>query len=160
MSMEISLLGGFNPFEWEKLRCPVCNRNQYCSINHAAVYCSYCNAQFVVRTTAGDPGCVIDCHVHQIHAPLWKCKDCDARVALFEWQKLICPHDAGHTLQRCERVFASWDRPVDFPGYFYLILKHGDYCSSWIHLDHTYTELDHPSQDEWDEFQKGLNLNC
>jgi len=161
MPMKISLIGGFNPFDWEALRCPVCNENRFESINYASVYCSNCNAQFIVRDTGGDPGCVIDCHVDpisasgQICAPLWRCRDCDTKIALFEWQKPICPHDAKHTLYKVERMFTSWKRPKEFPGYFYLILKHRDYCSSWMRGDN-YEHLDHPSQDEWDKFQENM----
>ena len=167
MSMKISLIGGFNPFDWEALHCPVCNGNRYYSSNYASVYCSKCSAQFAVRYTAGDPGCVVDCYVDpiragsQICAPLWKCEECGTEVALFEWQELICPQKpegAHHTLRRVERLSALWKRPEEFPGYFYLILKHRDYCSSWLRGDNC-EHLDHPSQDEWDEFQKGLKLD-
>jgi len=168
MSMKISLIGGFNPFDWEALHCPVCNGNRFYSINYASVYCSECGAQFAVRSTTGDPGCVIDCYVDpiktssQICAPLWKCEECNTKVALFEWQELICPQkppeDASHTLRRVEGLLAPWKRPEEFPGYFYLILKHRDYCSSWLRGDNC-EHLDHPSQDEWDEFQKGLKLD-
>ena len=63
MALEITYVGGFNPFEWDELFCPLCGNNHYVSISHAAVHCKDCCAQFSVRRTAGEPGCVVDCFV-------------------------------------------------------------------------------------------------
>jgi len=157
--LKVTYIGGFNPFDWESLICPVCGGNEYESISHTDVFCKQCNAQFVVRHTCGDPGCVVDCFLSpmpsggDIYAPLWKCDDCGAEVTLFEWQEQVCPSNENHKkLHRVEHVLKVWKIPKDFPPYFYLILKRGDYCSGWISVNN-FDSLDYPTQEEWDKFQ-------
>jgi hypothetical protein len=51
---------------WELLTCPVCGDNGFISMDYASVWCRTCNAQFVIRYTAGDPGFVVDCHTEHV----------------------------------------------------------------------------------------------
>ena len=155
MSFEITQIGGFNPFEWEDLKCPVCEKSEYVSLSHTAVYCESCNARFVVRMTGGDPGCVIDCHVENIYAPAWSCKSCGHRFGSFD-PKPVCPTNAHHTdCVREKFISRSWDRPNSYPKRWCLILKLGDYCSSWMNGDNS-SRLNHPTEKQWEEFQAAL----
>jgi len=43
------------------IRCPLCGGTTFTSVDFAGVWCDTCNAQFQVRSTAGDPGFVLDC---------------------------------------------------------------------------------------------------
>lgn len=162
--LKINYIGAFNPFDWEAFSCPVCGGKEFESLSHSGVFCSTCDAQFRVRYTCGDPGCVVDCFVDpipsggSISAPAWECEECGAKVSLFDWQEHVCPVDKTHTkLRRIEHILGMWKVPKDYPTYFYLILKRGDYCSGWI-WGNNLESLDHPSQEEWDEFQE-KNIN-
>jgi len=160
--LKINYIGEFNPFDWDAFRCPVCRKSQFESISHTGVFCGNCNAQFKVRCTGGDPGCVVDCLIcppltrDSIYAPLWKCEECGAETALFEWQEQVCPSDQRHTkLRRVEHVSKVWEIPDGFPPYFYLILKRGEYCSGWLRGNDC-KSLNYPTQEEWDEFQQRI----
>ena len=162
MSFKVSYTGGFNPFEWEDLKCPVCGVSEFVSQDHALVLCAKCSAEFEVRMTAGDPGCVMDCFVKDIYAPLWKCADCGKEAAYFNWQDPVCPDNARHTMKRVESIWKLWDRPKGYPGSYYLILKLGEYCSGWLGADWVRNEaqrLRHPSQEQWDEFQRNNDIS-
>ena len=63
MSYSVEFIGGFNPFEWPDMKCPVCGGEDFTSLSHSSVWCDKCNVKFVVRHTGGDPGCVVDCFV-------------------------------------------------------------------------------------------------
>ena len=160
--LKINYIGEFNPFDWEAFRCPVCGQNEFESISNTGVFCAHCEAQFRVRHTCGDPGCVVDCFVNpmpvggSIYAPLWKCDDCGAKTAIFDWQEHVCPANHTHTkLSRIKYTSREWTIPEGFPPYFYLILKRGDYCSGWIKGNSPdLSSLDYPTQEEWDKFQK------
>lgn len=95
MTFKVNYTGGFNPFDWEDLRCPVCGASEFVSQDHASVFCARCFAEFEVRMTAGDPGCVVDCLVKDVYAPEWKCTECGEKAAYFDWQTPACPknHD-------------------------------------------------------------------
>jgi len=43
------------------IKCPLCGGTEFTSSDGAAVWCDRCNARFFVRSTAGDPGFVVDC---------------------------------------------------------------------------------------------------
>jgi hypothetical protein len=43
------------------IKCPLCWRTDFTSVDFARVWCDTCNATFTVRHTAGDPGFVVDC---------------------------------------------------------------------------------------------------
>ena len=156
MALEITYVGGFNPFEWDELFCPLCGNNHYVSISHAAVHCKDCCAQFSVRRTAGDPGCVVDCFVKEVYAPMWECLDCGKKVAFFDWQDPICPADPRHTMRKADPeglIRKAWKPPKGFPKGFYLILKLGDYCSGWLSGETCQTFRPYPTQEQWDKFQ-------
>lgn len=163
--LKIEFIGGFNPFLWDKLTCPVCNGRNFTSVSMSGVYCDDCNCKFRVRDTAGDPGCVVDCFVGveservSVYAPLWECPHCkdSDRHARFDWQDLICPFNLNHgPMQRCKGTSGPWNRPDKFPDYFYLILKTGDYCSGWLLSGGDLPRAKDrkgPTQKEWEAFQ-------
>lgn len=55
---------GHNP--WDEINCPLCEENNFTSIDHASVWCDKCNAEFYVRDTSGDPGYVVDCMTDRV----------------------------------------------------------------------------------------------
>jgi len=66
--------------------CPVCGQSRFVKLEPGGgVWCKECNANFVIRHTAGDPGVVVDCfteHVRGYYVPegssFWQVlKDCD-----------------------------------------------------------------------------------
>jgi len=154
---------GLNPFEWNAFRCPVCRRNQYTSETHAAVHC-LCGAQFRVRPTCGDPGCVVDCFVHpllggRIYAPAWECSECGARTAWFDHEPpRPCPANSHHQeMMKIKGVEMPWNPPPGFPDFFYLILKVGGYCSGWMDgRGPAHGQLPFPTQEEWEEYQREI----
>ena len=159
MSFKVEEIGNFNPFEWDDLKCPVCGKNEFTSLSHSSIYCDYCNARFSVRYTCGDPGCVIDCYVEEegrcINGPKFKCLDCNAEFGSLD-EEPKCPEDVNHKVERVKGIFRSVKLPNDFPKIFYLILKTGDYCSGWMESGNIHNNLNHPTQEEWEEFQKTI----
>ncbi|MDX9789000.1 MAG: hypothetical protein RBT11_19655 [Desulfobacterales bacterium] len=160
MSFSVEEIGGFNPFEWEKLKCPVCGEGNFTSLSHSGVYCDKCNAQFRVRTTAGDPGCVIDCMVNpgEIYAPKWECTHPTCGAVKYSFEKPECPKNSDHTMERAG-FLGPWEKPDKCPDRFCLVLKHGDYCSGWMFVfekKNTSERLDSPTQAEWDQYQEKL----
>ena len=162
MSFIIEYTGGFNPFEWEALKCPVCRASEFISQDHAMVSCARCSAEFEVRMTAGDPGCVVDCFVKDIYAPLWKCSECGEEAAFFDWQTPACRHHhTKHTMTRVEGISKLWKPPKNYPRSYYLILKLGDYCSGWLGdnwVKDSSQKLGFPNQEEWDKFQQSQKI--
>lgn len=65
MSLKVKEISRLNP--WERNYCPVCGGQDFVSIHNASVWCEKCNAQFVVRHTAGDPGYVLDCYTKDVY---------------------------------------------------------------------------------------------
>jgi hypothetical protein len=49
------------------VRCPVCGHFEFASLDLATVYCQACLGTFRIRSTAGDPGFVLDCFVQHVH---------------------------------------------------------------------------------------------
>ncbi len=49
---------GLPPFAL--IRCPLCSGTSFTSLEGASTWCDRCNARFLVRSTAGDPGFVVD----------------------------------------------------------------------------------------------------
>ena len=43
------------------VKCPLCGSTEFTSVDLASAWCDRCNARFTVRSTAGDPGFVVDC---------------------------------------------------------------------------------------------------
>ncbi len=161
MAFKIEYIGGFNPFEWADLRCPVCGESNFVSQDHAMVFCDTCYADFQVHMTAGDPGCVVDCFLKEIYAPAWECVDCGERTAFFDWQDPLCPSNSGHSMRKVHPdglIRKVWKPPKGYPKSFYLILKLGDYCSGWLAVPHDLKNqmiqsIGHPTQEQWDRFQ-------
>jgi len=166
--LEYESIAGFNPFEWEDLRCPICRGNNYVSIDHSAVYCAHCNVQFRVRMTAGDPGCVVDCLVrpgglfgNTIYAPRWTCQRCGASEGFFDFEEPVCPwarknglDHSDHRMIRDDHIMTPRDIS-SLPEHYYLILKIGDYCSGWLNPEGMRPRsLGFPTQEEWDTFQE------
>ena len=153
----VAYTGGFNPFEWEDLRCPVCGASDFVSQDHAMVFCDRCYADFRVRPTAGDPGCVVDCFVKEVYAPMWECVDCGQQAAFFDWEDPICPVNSWHSMRKAHPdglIRKVWKPPKGFPKSFYLILKLGDYCSGWLNGDNPPDCFcPYPTQEQWDKFQ-------
>jgi len=158
MTFCIENIGGFNPFEWDALTCPVCGHSKFTSVSHAAIYCDKCNARFSVRMTAGDPGCVVDCHIkgEYIYAPAWECPKCGKRAAAFGDCEPWCTA-CTKIMDRKKGMSKIWQPPSDYPDAFYLILKHGDYCSGWLASGNEKKyNLSVPTQEEWEAFSETL----
>ena len=159
MALEITYVGGFNPFEWDELFCPLCGNNHYVSISHAAVHCKDCCAQFSVRRTAGEPGCVVDCFVKdppfegQIYAPLWRCRDCGAEMGFFDFERPVCPTSRDHKMVRVQGLTMPWVGKANSPQHFYIVLKLGGECSGWIRLPGL-ESTGFPTQQQWEKFQR------
>ena len=43
------------------IQCPLCRGTAFTTVAFSSVWCDSCNAKFIVRYTAGDPGFVVDC---------------------------------------------------------------------------------------------------
>ncbi len=161
MAFRVEQIGNFNPFEWQDMACPVCKGGDFTSCSHSAVYCDGCNAEFGVRYTAGDPGCVVDCRVEksEIIAPSWHCTQCDSKSGgYFEWEEPICSKNSGHKMEHREGILSSWTGKMDAPPYYYLILKTGDYCSGWLPGNNPSRSLGFPTQEQWEEFQENCHF--
>jgi len=59
-------ISSIRPFD--NIACPVCGGHAFTELVHGGVWCDECNAEFKVRHTGGDAGCVVDCHVDQLHS--------------------------------------------------------------------------------------------
>lgn len=45
------------------IRCPMYGGTEFVTVDHASVWCDQCNTRFQTRSTAGDPGVVVDAHM-------------------------------------------------------------------------------------------------
>jgi hypothetical protein len=84
----------------------------------------------------------------------------------------VCPESCGYTGNASieDGIMRQYKLPEDFPDRYCLILKLGDYCSSWSAL-HDSVEFygagysayckkynrDYPTQKEWEMYQETLN---
>jgi len=155
MTFSLHLIGGFNPFEWDDLFCPICKGKDFTSMSHAGVHCDNCNALFVVRDTTGDPGLVIDCHAENVRAPVWRCsnEDCYGNMASFE--PAICPLNLNHgTMERYSGITTKWNAKPE-ERHRMLILKVGDYCSGWTRAGNGECN---PTQTQWDAYQEKMQI--
>lgn len=162
MSYNVEFIGGFNPFEWEALRCPVCQKSDFVSHSHSVVYCDECGSRFQVRMTAGDPGCVIDCFIKGvvIDAPAYMCQECHSKRALFDYEDKRCPHCGSDDIERQRGLYRPWHKAADLPDGYYLILKTGDYCSGWMESGNCANKLNFPTQEDWENHQESLVLSA
>ncbi len=162
------VVGGFNPFEWEALKCPVCGGGNFISLDYAGVYCEQCNALFRTRYTGADPGVIVDCIIYgagilnpKILAPVYRCKKCGIEEPLFHmWEELKCSYCGGdvEAVGRSEFVEKNKIESL-FPEYFYLTLKIGEHCLGWIDpRKNLLKSLGFPTQEEWEKFQKEKGL--
>lgn len=158
MTLKIEMIDGINPFEWSGFKCPMCEHQEFTSVGHAGVYCDNCNARFVVRDTAGDPGCVVDCFCTKeqgghVYGPCYECDKCDGGCGMharFDGEDLTCPVNMNHgNMTRRERCSVPAKVPKH-KEHFYLILKLCDDCSGWI--DGKYNHLKHPTRKEWNQY--------
>ena len=161
--LTLTHIGDINPFDWDAFRCPLCHGNQFTSIDHAGVYCDCCNARFVVRDTAGDPGCVVDCLCTReqgghVYAPAYRCKTCDNGCGndhgRFDHEDKTCPCNLNHgEMTRRHGISVPWNVPKTMER-FCLVLKLGDYCSGWMFGNDIGNRVPGPTQAEWDEWQE------
>lgn len=166
MSLKIEQIGGFNVFEWNAFKCPICQGNSFVSHDHSAVWCDGCNAKFQTRDTAGDPGVVIDCWIASderayVYAPSHECKCCGLKKGIFDWQDKTCTTEKcnGEIMERELRISRPWTPPEGFGKRYCLILKNGDYCSGWGNVEQgmrRHGETLFPTQKEWDTFQEEM----
>ncbi len=59
--LRVESLSRLEPFT--VIRCPMCAGTEFVTVDLASVWCDVCNTRFETRTTAGDPGVVIDAHM-------------------------------------------------------------------------------------------------
>jgi len=164
MALKIEQIGGFNVFEWDAFKCPICKGGKFVSHDHSAVWCDGCNAKFQTRDTAGDPGVVVDCWIASderayVYAPLYECDKCKVERGLFEWQDKTCPSNMNHQMERVESTSVPWNAPEGFGKRYCLILKLGDYCSGWSNVEQAMRQVGDekmPTQVEWDLYQEKL----
>jgi len=66
MALKSDPLSCIQPF-WH-IDCPVCGGDNFTELGTGGgVWCDECNAEFRVRGTSGDPGCVVDCFIGDVH---------------------------------------------------------------------------------------------
>jgi hypothetical protein len=123
MALKTDPISSIQPF-WH-IDCPVCGGEDFTQLGVAGgVWCDQCNAEFRVRGTSGDPGCVVDCFIGEVHNIQHRSGDKHA------WRKALT--DLGcyteHTRDgRQPKVYAY--RIMKEPGYT------GTYCTDdrkWI----------------------------
>lgn len=111
---------GMKPFD--HVACPVCGGKEFVELLPAGgVWCDRCNAKFMCRDTAGDPGLVVDCTVEHVHRP-W----------LADLEKLIRAH--GTAVREGETVADVLDQRrygAPLPVYFYQVCKEPQADGSW-----------------------------
>lgn len=54
---------------WQVIYCPVCEKREFVTTDHATVCCDHCYTEFKIRPTAGDPGFVADASTEHTYAP-------------------------------------------------------------------------------------------
>ena len=65
MALKTEPMSSIQPF-WH-IDCPICGGEDFTEIGTGGgVYCDICNAEFRVRGTSGDPGCVVDCFIDDV----------------------------------------------------------------------------------------------
>jgi hypothetical protein len=76
-------LSSIEPFGF--IECPVCRGHEFVAIDPGGgTWCDYCNAEFRVRGTSGDPGCVVDALLDTVAG--------ECRTALQEQALFVRPH--------------------------------------------------------------------
>lgn len=149
--LELEWIGGFNPFNF--IDCPVCGGKEFTSHSMSSIWCSTCNARFLVKHTAGDPGCVVHAYTDEVVGTRYKCSYCGLVEVAFEGTPTckMC-------LKEMEEVKGSTGH-LDSEVRFYQILKTGDYASGWIKVvGDNLPEFPEPDggrhQKAWEEFQE------
>ena len=62
MALKTDPISTVQPF-WH-IDCPVCGGDDFTELGTGGgIYCDQCGAEFRVRGTSGDPGCVVDCFI-------------------------------------------------------------------------------------------------
>lgn len=65
MALKTEPLSSIQPF-WH-IDCPVCGGDDFTEMGTGGgVWCDQCNAEFRVRGTSGDAGCVVDCLMDEV----------------------------------------------------------------------------------------------
>ena len=65
MALKTDPISSIQPF-WH-IDCPVCGGDDFTECGTGGgIYCDVCNAEFRVRGTSGDPGCVVDCFIDDV----------------------------------------------------------------------------------------------
>lgn len=59
--LRLDALSPLDPFTL--VRCPMCGGTDFLTLDLASVWCGTCNVRFKTRSTAGDPGVVVDAHL-------------------------------------------------------------------------------------------------
>lgn len=87
MALKSDPISSIQPF-WH-IDCPVCGGDDFTELGTGGgVWCDQCNAEFKVRGTAGDAGCVVDCFIGDVYNCL---KHDGTKLA---WRKALSKMDA------------------------------------------------------------------
>lgn len=154
---------------WNFICCPLCGSTVFVSVDNCVVYCDKCDLEFKTRSTAGDPGVVIDVYWKDVWAPKYICS-CGRKVGSFVEPTCEC----GNVMKRENGILKALPTPrwaEDNKRVYYGIFKLGDYVKCWdktigrkysIEKNLSYSDEKkevgnfNKTQEEWDLFQ---NIN-
>jgi hypothetical protein len=86
MSFTRTRLSSIEPFGF--IECPVCGGREFAAVDPGGgVWCDHCNAEFRVRGTSGEPGCVVDALFDTVAG--------ESRTALQEQALFVRPYAAS-----------------------------------------------------------------
>jgi hypothetical protein len=121
MALKSDPISSIQPF-WH-IDCPVCGGDDFTELGTGGgVWCDTCNAEFRVRGTSGDAGCVVDCFIGDV------CNTLKLDGTKLAWRKALSQLGAyRNDLHRKPKIYA------------YRIMKEpdcrGTYCTDdrgWI----------------------------
>jgi len=146
--LKIQHISKFNPFEWEDFRCPNCGKNEFTSLDCAAVWCDNCNARFETSSMCED-GVVVHCLNDKSWGQKFKCWDCKAVFGSFE-DTPMCPNCNSKELEICQGYVRDMQNVPDYS----LLLKFGDTCRGWSTVEYPWKYKNFPTKEQWEKFQE------
>jgi hypothetical protein len=98
-------LSTIEPFD--VIECPVCSGREFIAVDPGgSIWCDACNAEFRLRGTSGDPGCVVDayfdtvygaCRTALVHqgAFVRPWRSTSEHAGVYAYRVLKCPNTSG-----------------------------------------------------------------